>query len=334
MNIRIPSLFMKRWGFLILANSIILRGARSQSKSRGIEMAKCQKILGIVLFFLLIIGIVPANSEEGMKDKLYLKSGRIVECDKAWMASEEIVRCRIGSGTALYSIDDVDLKKTFGADFEEYRAIKSKTGKEKERRPDRNISRKPSLKSGFGARASYLSYSGDELTLYGVAVEVEADTTTSFGLNYTYLFRNDSSLEFSIDYIKTDVQFEALGGSLNMGEVTQIPVLLTFRIHPGASKKIKPYLGVGLGYYLNSFDTDSANAALVYGSGAEIEVDDSFGYHFNGGLEFFIGEDYSFNLDLKYLLNKADADVNISSFTAEEMSMDAVVVGVGLKYYY
>jgi len=283
---------------------------------------------------LLIVGIAPANSEEGTKDKLFLKSGRILECDKAWIASKDIVRCRVGSGTVLYSIEDVDLKKTFGAAFEEYRAIKSDTGKEKGRIPASSVAKEAPRKSGFGARISYVTYSGDELTLYGVAVDVEADITTSFGLNYTYLFNNYSSLEFSIDYINTDAQFEALGYSLTMGELTQIPVLLTLRLHPAASTKAKPYLGVGLGYYLNNLDTDSTNAALVYGSGAEIDVDDSFGFHVNGGVEFFIAENYSFNLDLKYLLNKADAKVNVAGFTTEEMSMDAVVVGVGLKYYF
>lgn len=297
-------------------------------------MAKTQKILGLVLFFLLIVGIAPVNSEEGTKDKLFLKSGRIVECDKAWIASKDIVRCKVGSGTILYSIDDVDLKKTFGAAFEEYRAITSEAGKEKERIPASSITSETARKSGFGARVSYVTYSGDELTLYGVAVDVEADSTPSFGLNYTYLFNNYSSLEFSIDYIKTDAQFKALGYSLNMGELTQIPVLFTLRLHPGVSTKVKPYLGVGVGYYLNSFDTNSFNASLIYGTGAEIDVDDSFGFHVNGGVEFFIAENYSFNLDLKYLLNKADAKVNVSGFTTEEMSMDAVVVGVGLKYYF
>ena len=297
-------------------------------------MAKTQKILGLVLFFLLIVAIAPVNSEEGTKNKLFLKSGRIVECDKVWIASKDIVRCKVGIGTVLYSIDDVDLKKTFGAAFEDYQAITSEAGREKERIPASSIASETARKSGFGARVSYVTYSGDELTLYGVAVDVEADSTPSFGLNYTYLFNNYSSLEFSIDYIKTDAQFKALGLSLNMGELTQIPVLLTLRLHPAASTKVKPYLGFGVGYYSNSFDTNSFNASLIYGTGAKIDVDDSFGFHVNGGVEFFIAENYSFNLDLKYLLNKADAKVNISGFTTEEMSMDAVVVGVGLRYYF
>jgi len=302
--------------------------------SAVLEMPKIRALLCAVLFLLVIAATAPGYSEEGAKCKLFLKSGRVIECDEAWIAGKDIVRCKKGRGTLLYSIDDVDLKKTFGAAFEEYREITSEADKEKEKIPTSSIARETTRKSGFGARVSYVTYSGDELTLYGVAVDVEADSTPSFGLNYTCLFNNYSSLELSIDYIRTDVQFEALGYSLNMGELTQIPVLLTLRLHPGVSTKVKPYLGVGVGYYLNSFDTNSFNASLIYGTGAEIDVDDSFGFHVSAGVEFFIAENYSFNLDLKYLLNKADAKVNVSGFTTEEMSMDALVVGVGLKYYF
>jgi hypothetical protein len=72
--------------------------------SEVLKMAKAQKILGLFLFFVLIVSIAPANSEEGTKARLFLKSGKIVECDRAWIASKDIVRCKEGSGTTLDSI--------------------------------------------------------------------------------------------------------------------------------------------------------------------------------------------------------------------------------------
>jgi len=84
-----------------------------------LKMAKTQKILG-VLFFWLIIAIAPVHSEKGVKDKLFLKSGRIIECDKVWIPEKDIVRCKKGRGMLLYSIDDVDLKRTFGEAFGEF----------------------------------------------------------------------------------------------------------------------------------------------------------------------------------------------------------------------
>lgn len=304
----------------------------SATTSAVLETTKTKPLLGVVLLFIwLIAAIAPAYSEEGAKSKLFLKSGTVIECDEVWIASKDIVRCKKGSGTILYSIDDVDLKKTFGVSVGEFPiTAREEESKGKESVPGREIARK----SGFGAKVSYMTYSGDELNLYGVRVDVEADNTLSYGLNYTYLFNDYSSLEFSVDYIRTDVQFAALGLSLNVGEFTQIPALFTFRLHPATTGTVKPYFGAGVGYYFNSFDTNSYNAALIYGAGAEIDVDNSFGFHINGGVDFFIAENYSLNVDLKYVLNKADAEVNIPGFTREEMSMDAVAVGIGLKYYY
>jgi len=151
-------------------------------------MAKTQKILGLALFFLLIVAIAPVNSEEGTKDKLFLKSGKIIECDKAWIASKDIVRCKVGSGTILYSIDDVDLKKTFGAAFEEYRAITSEAGREKERIPASSIAQKTSsLKIGL----EYSNFNYEEPGL----MELEG---SMYGIMGSYVHQSDDGLKFSL----------------------------------------------------------------------------------------------------------------------------------------
>jgi outer membrane protein len=298
-------------------------------------MEKTKKILGVVLVFWLIVAITPVYSEEGPKEKLFLKSGGVIECDMTWMPDKDNVGCKKGRGILLYSIDDVDLKKTFG---EAIIAFPATTREEESRVIETipsSISRQGiARKSAFGVRVSYMSYSGDEFSLYNVRVNAEADTTVAFGLNSTYYFNNHSSLEYSLDYVRTDVKFKALGYSFNMGELTQIPILLTLRLHPSTNATVRPYFGAGVGYYVNSFSTNSYNAALIYGAGAKFDVENSFGFHVNGGVEFFIAENYSFNVDLKYLLNKADCGVNISGYTREEMELNSVVVGVGLKYYF
>jgi hypothetical protein len=73
-------------------------------------MAKTHKILGLVFSLLLIVPIAPADSEEAPKDKPSLKTGN----DEIWIAAKDSVRCRKPSGMILYSVDNADLKKTFG----------------------------------------------------------------------------------------------------------------------------------------------------------------------------------------------------------------------------
>jgi len=183
-------------------------------------MAKTQKILGLVLFFLLIVGIAPVNSEEGTKDKLFLKSGRIVECDKAWIASDDIVRCKKGSGEILYSTDEVDIKKTFGEieakRFEEER----KAWEEKELlRPVAKVS---------GRSESYITIGIGKLS---------GDTTYQIGGNYVTPLGSGqvhfpiSELEFPLDVWMVSVE-----GSKEFAEKWKVSVGVKKNITSDAGK--------------------------------------------------------------------------------------------------
>lgn len=83
-------------------------------------MRKTKKILWAISLLFLIVAITPVYSKEGPKKILFLKSGGVIECDEAWIAGKDIVRCKKGRGMLLYSIDDVDLKKTFGEAIGEF----------------------------------------------------------------------------------------------------------------------------------------------------------------------------------------------------------------------
>ncbi len=189
-------------------------------------------------------------------------------------------------------------------------------------------------KSAFGARVSYITYSKDDYVVYGVTVDVEPDDAVGFGINYTYFVHNNFSFELSADYVKTDLELSALGLSANAGEVTQIPVLFTGRVHLGSDPKVKPYLAAGVGYFFNDFDSDRNTVEFIYGRGAEIYVDDSFGFLVGGGVEFFVSEKAALNLDLKYIWTEVEANVNKPGFTKVDFEPNPLVIGLGIKYYF
>jgi len=186
-------------------------------------------------------------------------------------------------------------------------------------------------KFGIGARVSYLNYSGDdlnELDEAGQRIDVDFDEGTMYGLNITYFFNKYFSTELSIDHIETDLDISGTwygaAKTQNVGEITQIPVLLTGRLHIPINNSISPYVGAGVGYYFNDYDPkDAADKATA---------DDSFGFHANAGVEFFLAENYAVNLDLKYVWN--DVDFQDPDDTTQEISMDAFVAGIGFKYYF
>jgi outer membrane protein len=91
-----------------------------------------------------------------------------------------------------------------------------------------------------------------------------------------------------------------------------------------------------VGWYFNSFDTNRPVADIIFGPGADIEVDDTYGFHVNAGIEVFLNNNLAINFDIKYIWSDVEAEVNGPGFTDEEFDLfdDALVIGVGLKYYY
>ncbi|UCG79928.1 MAG: OmpW family protein [Desulfobacterales bacterium] len=179
---------------------------------------------------------------------------------------------------------------------------------------------------GVGARVAYVDYSDDDQTFLGVEVELEPDDAVMYEVNLTYFLHEYFSLELGVDYVETDVDINALGMSGDDGEMEQVPVLLTGRMHFSTNPKVTPYLGVGMGYYFNDFDS---NRDLP-----DIDVDDSFGFHVNGGIEVFITDDAAINLDIKYIWNEVDVDINLPGSGDEEFKVNAFVAGAGIKYYF
>lgn len=187
---------------------------------------------------------------------------------------------------------------------------------------------------GLGARASYVNFTDDDYTVYGVKVNVEPDESVMYGVNLTYFIQNYLSLELSVDYTETDVDLKALGLSGDAGDFESIPVLLSLRAHLSTNTKVSPYLLFGIGYFFNDIDQNDSNIEFIYGPGAKVDVDDSFGFHVGGGVEVFVSENVALNLDFKYIWTEVETSVNVAGFTDEDLDMDSFVAGLGIKYYF
>jgi len=179
---------------------------------------------------------------------------------------------------------------------------------------------------GIGARVAYMEYSDTDLK----DTDVEYDENSMYGVNLTYFAHKYISLELSVDYIETDIYLPDYN-NLGIGEIEQIPVLLSVRTHLSTNSKVSPYLTFGLGYYINDFDGDSSVSAVN-----DIDVDDSFGYHVGAGLEYFFNNHIAFNFDFKYFSTNVDVDGNIDGtrLRDEKIDADALTYGVGFKYYF
>ncbi|MBW2247804.1 MAG: OmpW family protein [Deltaproteobacteria bacterium] len=187
---------------------------------------------------------------------------------------------------------------------------------------------------GLGARVSYMDYSDDDYTLYGVEVDVEPDEDVMYEGNLTYFIQDYFSIELSVGYVETDVDLSALGLSGDAGDLESIPVLLSGRMHFSTNPKLNPYISFGVGYFFNDIDQNDSTIEFIYGAGADLDVDDSFGFHLGAGVEFFISKNAAFNLDFKYIWTEVEAEVNKPGFTEEDLDINPYVLGLGIKYYF
>jgi outer membrane protein len=180
---------------------------------------------------------------------------------------------------------------------------------------------------GIGARVAYTNYSDD----FGSVLDTDGEATM-YGGNLTYFVQRYLSLELSVDYVETDLDLKVTGTSVDIGDLEQIPILLSLRAHLSTNPKVSPYFIIGAGYYLNDFDMKSSIPTGYY-----LDPDDSFGWHLGGGIEYFFNEHFAFNFDLKYLWSNVDIDITVPgvySVRNKNFDVDAFISGVGFKFYF
>ncbi len=183
----------------------------------------------------------------------------------------------------------------------------------------------------FGIGANVLYYFPQEDDLFGTSVNVDEDI--ALGLNFTYIVIPSFSLELAWNYFKTDIK----NGSIKLGEITTMPLLLTaqFRIIPEGP--IVPYVGAGVGYYLNDLavKSEAKKQAKAANIAYPTDVDNSLGLHLNAGVDWFLTDFFALNLDTRYFFSEADIEgKGPTSGTSGEINLDSLVVGAGVKVFF
>jgi len=155
-------------------------------------MKKGKKISGLGFLLCLIFFTINTvfSAEVSNSEFIYLNYGQKIKCDKAWIASEDIIRCKKGNDEILYSTDEVNIKKTFGITLEDWKSTydkeKTDTGNfAQEEEPktintihlrDGTIINCDIAWQGFGD--NILCQKSDEIFAYNIVV---VDLETTFG---------------------------------------------------------------------------------------------------------------------------------------------------------
>ncbi|MFA7386197.1 MAG: OmpW family outer membrane protein [Thiohalobacteraceae bacterium] len=172
----------------------------------------------------------------------------------------------------------------------------------------------------------------DEISAVAAGARVEADSSTSLGINFTYMATDNIGVEllaawpFSHD-IKAKGSISSLG---KIGETDHLPPTLTLQWHFAPTSNIRPFVGAGLNY-TNFFSEDTKGALGTH----NLKLDDSWGYALEAGVDvdlnskwFVSGQVWYMDIDTEATLS---GPVHNTQFDVE-IDPWVVMIGLGTKF--
>jgi outer membrane protein len=149
-------------------------------------------------------------------------------------------------------------------------------------------------------------------------VTTEFDRANIVGLS-AGIRQDHVGVELTVEWMKTDLT----ANNFDLGSLKTTPVLLTAQFHfLPEDFVVDPYLGAGVGYYLNSFNGSSGSSGTV---------DDAVGFHLAGGANLLVTTAVAISLDLRYAF--AESDLTAAGFN-DKLRQDGLVVTGGIKYIF
>lgn len=165
---------------------------------------------------------------------------------------------------------------------------------------------------------------------------VSVDNAITPELDFTYFFTDYIGAELILATSKHDISGEgALAGLNELADTWVLPPTLTLQYHLMPGSRVRPYIGAGVNYTI--FYSEDASPALVGAIGpTSVDLDDSFGFALQAGVDIDITERVFFNLDIKYV----DMDTTATLFTpgvsptpdvinTVDVDLNPIIAGIG-----
>lgn len=166
---------------------------------------------------------------------------------------------------------------------------------------------------------------------------VRVDNKLTLGYQIAYMFTDNIGLELlGITPSSHNVSGEgSIAGVGNIGQVDVFPPTLSLQYHFNNSTPFKPYVGVGINYTTFSEEETSAALDAALGGATDLEIDDSFGFSAQVGIDYFITESFFLNTSLWYVDIDQDAELTTGNVRREvDIDIDpwVIFVGIGKKF--
>lgn len=154
---------------------------------------------------------------------------------------------------------------------------------------------------------------------------LSVDSGASLTINVGYMLTKNVALDILGAWpFKHDIQGEgALAGLGKIGETKHLPPTVSLQYHFSPKASIRPFVGAGINY--TTFFEDKHTGAL---DGSPLDLDDSWGFAVQAGVDFDINKKWFASVDVRYM----DIETTATSGTAGtfDVNIDPWVVGISL----
>jgi len=123
------------------------------------------------------------------------------------------------------------------------------------------------------------------------------DSAVHFGISASQKITDSLAFELRTGYMKMETDKKL--GLIDEGDLKVIPLQLSL-IYNFSLDKLSPYILVGAGYYIVSFENSSKNPFENLGMEIDDSFDNKFGFHIGGGIDYQISSTFSLNGDIRY----------------------------------
>jgi len=188
---------------------------------------------------------------------------------------------------------------------------------------------------------SSATLNGSVLSLAGGTTELGVNSDTQLGLTATYMLSSHWGVEL---LAATPFEHVASGlgelEGLDIAETKQLPPTLSAIYYFNPQSQFKTYVGAGLNYtvFFSEDITSEADAALsgLGLTGADVNIDDSWGVSFQAGLDVQIDKQWSFNTSVRWIDIDTEANIKFDdgSRIVAGIDIDPLVYTVSVGYQF
>jgi outer membrane protein len=164
---------------------------------------------------------------------------------------------------------------------------------------------------------------------------VNVDDNMSLDISLGYMFTDNWAVELLADLSsKHSVSSQGLAGlgvpnGTDVVDTNVLPPTLFLQYQFNPKGKIRPYAGVGLNYTLFFNDELTGPAQAVLGA-SNLDIDSSVGVAAQFGIDWELKNNWSFNIDVKYIQIDTEATFDTAIGRASvDVDINPTVFGIG-----